>query len=78
MHLNTHLIFTLYTIYGILFKGEAEMSGARACVPMLASFVYVCVRVCVCACVRSRASRASRRGRVKWQRRAVTRGVLAE
>lgn len=31
MHLKRDLIFTLYTIYGILFKGEAGMSVARVC-----------------------------------------------
>lgn len=41
MNLKSDLIFTLYTIYGILFKGEAGMSGAR---------VFVCVPyACLCA-----------------------------
>jgi len=32
MNLKSHLIFTLYTIYGILLKGESACtSGARAC-----------------------------------------------
>lgn len=43
MLVQTRLIFTLYTVYGILFKGEFRASvGAPG------------VRVCACVCVSRR------------------------
>lgn len=43
MNLKSDLIFTLYTIYGILFKGEAGMSGARVFVVM--RYACLCTHV---------------------------------
>lgn len=49
MNLKSHLIFSLYTIYGILSKGEPGTSGAyvRLCLCM-----YVRNNVCTRACYR--------------------------
>lgn len=61
MNLKSHLIFTLYTIYGILLKGEPGTSGA---------YVYVCCVLYVCrrTCYRPSA------GQDEVAERAVTRG----
>lgn len=59
MNLKSHSIFTLYTIYGILFKGEAGMSGARVCV------------MCVCARMLQASSRAGLSGRTRGHTRVL-------
>ena len=53
MNLKSNLIFTLYTIYGILLKGEPGTSACvRArCIRVCALYICVCTCVCVCVCV---------------------------
>lgn len=55
MNLKSHLIFTLYTIYGILLKGETGTSGVRVC---FVCVLYVFVRAHVTG---------QQRGRMKGQ-----------
>ena len=44
MNLKSHFIFTLYTIYGILLKGEPGTSAAYVRVCVCARARYVCLR----------------------------------
>lgn len=65
MNLKSNLIFTLYTIYGILLKGEPGTSGCVRARCMCVCALCLCVCVCVC-CLRAHVA-GQQQGRVKRQ-----------